>query len=352
MDRARALLIGGQRPARPRLAEAIEVVGGFDRAVIDAALATSGWRWTSDQHAIALDYVVRRPGEIPTSLRAQAGRDRLRDPREAWEMLAGRGVIPEEWVGTKARRFPQGHFASAPPTLEGVVSIASDPEGVIDAEGLALEFAARMRPWGAPKNPTPVWTIFPFEARRTTVSPVPAWTLLRGMLDAMGEVVLPGEGAPMNMGARERLLFEAFRSLDWSTTPTDRDRARASGHLARRHALDRSATGDPFAALHPTHWWMARHGDGYHVHALAILHEAHRVWQAFVASGAPLSAPVVDSMGFVTGSRELDPKGLADPFEPLLALLERGYWLLDFTRRGVRLGAVSNIDRARVDDVA
>ena len=123
MERARALLFGGLRPARPRLADVLEAVSGIDRAVVDAALASARWRWTLDATTMALDYVAPGPGDRPTSWHAKAGRDRLRDSREAWEMLAGRGVIPEDWVGTTARRFESGMYAAAPPSMQGVLSI-------------------------------------------------------------------------------------------------------------------------------------------------------------------------------------------------------------------------------------
>ena len=67
-----------------------------------------------------------------------------------------------------------------------------------------------------------------------------------------------------------------------------------------------------------------------------------------VLPSLPLGLP----LGVVAGERSISPREIEDPFEPLLALLERGYWLFETHRRTVLLGAVSDIHRARVDDVA
>lgn len=145
------------RPARPRFAEALSVV-----SALPAAEAVAAWERTIElrAHNKRIDDVwVRRPRG-------------LRDPAEAWELLATRDVIPRSW----AERAPARHRVrceclvcavhtrpsvrsrcpacrgagwsagdgAAPPTIRGCLTLASDPDGVERAEALARELSVRL----------------------------------------------------------------------------------------------------------------------------------------------------------------------------------------------------------------
>jgi hypothetical protein len=354
MERARALLFGGLRPARPRLADVIEAVSGIDRAAVDAGLASERWRWTLDATTMALDYVAMGPGGRPTAFHFRAGPERLRDCREAWEVLAGRGVIPEDWVGTGARRFETGMYAAAPPSMQGVVSIASDPEGVLDAERLAREFCARLRPWGGESDLRPLWRVFALDrrARRSKwFARVPGGPLFQRFLASMGFVEPPGGGPAVRAVERVAAIARSLESPWWG------EREGMWEELLRESAWARTRDRvedrrEDIQQFDPAIRWMVEHGDGGHVPQLAAVFEAHRLWQAFEASGASLKVAELDSMGALAGQRSISTREIEDPFEPLLALLERGYWLFETHRRSVVLGAVSDVERTRVDDVA
>src|SRR5262245_60113133 len=54
---------------------------------------------------LALAHKVMRP-DRPTLAAARDAARGLSEPREAWEALASRGVIPLDWVPDSRRRFP------------------------------------------------------------------------------------------------------------------------------------------------------------------------------------------------------------------------------------------------------
>ena len=145
------------RPARPRFAEALSVV-----TALPPAEALAAWERTIElraQNKRIDDVWVRRPRG-------------LRDPAEAWELLAARGVIPRAWVerdpgrrrarceclvcaihtrpSVRARcpacRGVGGAVSdgAAPPTVRGCLTLASDPDGVERAEALARELSVRL----------------------------------------------------------------------------------------------------------------------------------------------------------------------------------------------------------------
>lgn len=68
----------------------------------------------------------------------------------AWEAMATAGLIPEAWVGSRARFFYSGDMSrlqNRPMNVDQAVALASDPEGVATAEALAVETARRLRDW-------------------------------------------------------------------------------------------------------------------------------------------------------------------------------------------------------------
>lgn len=112
-------------PSRPRLAEAREAVGG----------AVSG--------------------------------------EDAWRLLLERKVIPEELYRSPIRRFAVANterttataggdrleLHDAPATVEAAVTLASDAEGVLEAERLARVLRTQLVPWGAREAERIDWVV-------------------------------------------------------------------------------------------------------------------------------------------------------------------------------------------------
>lgn len=86
--------------------------------------------------------------------------NRISDPVVALESLASRGIVPHEWVSTHERDFLDDKRVprSPIPSLEHVVSLASDVPGILLAEELASEIISRLARWIGP-SPSPPWNI-------------------------------------------------------------------------------------------------------------------------------------------------------------------------------------------------
>jgi hypothetical protein len=128
----------------------------------------------------ALERRMLRP-ERPRLALARAAVEGLTNPREAWEALATRGLIPDAWVADPSRVFRvarrcaccrgarrvwsgEGEFATSaecgacsargvwfadapqPATVAACVALAGDAAGLATAEALAREFVARAAP--------------------------------------------------------------------------------------------------------------------------------------------------------------------------------------------------------------
>ena len=93
--------------------------------------------------------LLRPRAEAAGEARSAAGR--TRSPRDAWEALNARGVIPDHWVSSGRRKyvrepwFPSAEAASpgdlvdSPTYVEAAITMASDVPGVTTAEELAEE---------------------------------------------------------------------------------------------------------------------------------------------------------------------------------------------------------------------
>lgn len=106
------------------------------------------------------------------------------DPRQAWSALAVGNTIPATWDDSADRAFfavpcPEcpldangdlGHYGcpsckasafqfSYPRNVAACLTIASDPEGILRAEGIAKEARRRLRAWGATIGPDLVWQV-------------------------------------------------------------------------------------------------------------------------------------------------------------------------------------------------
>jgi hypothetical protein len=116
-----------------------------------AVIATARANAIVDSTAVEIDFDqlaarILRP-DRPRLAEAQAAVAGITDPREAWETLAIRDVIPASWVNDPGRKFARAGKHGAPGDLSTAVALAADPEGVAAAEALAVEFAHRLEVW-------------------------------------------------------------------------------------------------------------------------------------------------------------------------------------------------------------
>ncbi len=90
-------------------------------------------------------------------------------PHVAWNNLTESGILPDGFIHDNRRKFgdheegkliypddrPLEH--SKPPSLVSVVTTASDPSGILQAEGFARELAQRLVPFKGASNDEIVW---------------------------------------------------------------------------------------------------------------------------------------------------------------------------------------------------
>lgn len=297
------------RPDHPRLADAMEVATGFDRALIDEALASS-WEVEFTRHHAMLTWIARDARGAPSARYERAPKDRIRDPIEAWEMLVGRGVLPDDWMGTNARRFALGANGVAPASMLGVIAIASNPDGILEAERLAREVAGRLVDWGVGRAPRVVWHVdvgvhwirnsgSPERTSRTDLA-LPGGDVLHELLGAVGYAVPQPSFRRGRRGA-----------------PTEIDGVTAPAARRLLELLRSAGTAKP----------------------LVNLLDAHFAWQRARNANVLVRVARPDPETGTMVLREMGASELPDPFEPLLLLIERGYLLLELTRRSIQLYA-------------
>jgi hypothetical protein len=181
----------------------------------------------------------------PERAQLSAATDAVRgesDPRAAWETLAVRGLIPNDWVDTRDRRFraPDAPAIdlSHPPTVAGAIAIASDVAGVLRAEALAREVAARFAPWFPWCDPhAAVWRLF----RRVTDVSLHADDLLREIRTALArssrvEPLQPQNGRRASALAPVGSVFERQRECArcWRWSADARQHVQTRGRGAYR----------------------------------------------------------------------------------------------------------------------
>jgi hypothetical protein len=300
------------RPRRPRLADALEVVTSIDRAIIDEAL-TCKWSVRFDKHHCSLHWVSRE-GSAPVARVEKAPKDRVRDPREAWEQLAARGVIPDDWVGSNARRFARGQYASAPPTLAGVIAIASDPEGILEVERLGREVAGRLTDWGVGRGARVVWHV-----------DEPLTWITSGQQSeryARTEVAIPGGD----------VMHELMTAVGYSVPAAQVVRRGRAGVVRRGATLGEEAT--RFLSLAPDP----------HAKPLAHMLDANQAWMAARAADREVRMLKPGAVAGEDVVRMVSASELPDPFEPLIMLHLRGYVLVELTRKSIQLYAACAIE--------
>jgi hypothetical protein len=309
--RAKRLAEAFLRPPRPRMADVLEVVTGIHRSTIDEAMSARRWHIGFDSHRSTLEWVVFAGGRWTTKVVTEK-QQCVTDPREAWELLSSRGVIPDDWVGTNARRFARGLRAATPPTMGGVVAIASDPEGVLEAERLAREVAGRLNEWGVGRAPRVVWHVD--DALR--------WVTSGSVNERAGRVELALPGG--------EVMHELLSAIGY-TVPSV-----SSG--PRWGPRRRGALLQPVELSGDAELFLEYVGDRNAL-PIANLLDAHQAWRAACAADRELTITVPERETGQWVVRNELVRNLPDPFEPLFMLLERGYLLLEVTKRSVQLYA-------------
>lgn len=150
-----------ERPSSRAAREVYATLLGVDVGELRGAENRGVWRW------YVSDRTVRwAPLEgAPWALRWKARRSACRAPRELWELLASRLIIPPEWVGTDEREFfdapsrsEKATTADCPVTLHSALALASDVEGMASAERLVFEAVGALAPWGTPRPAKIRWS--------------------------------------------------------------------------------------------------------------------------------------------------------------------------------------------------
>lgn len=222
-------------------------------------------------------------------------------PREAWEALAARELIPMAWTDDATRRFradvtrlvagnthTQTMEFDYPSPTELAVLLAADPQGVARAEALLREVKQRLAPWlDTAELPGVVWRM---HAPQRDQAPV------------IRDFKLEGYGPPS-------LLYPVWYAL---SSPDRIVRDPEAVEAARAFINQREANNELIQAA-----WLA----GAQVLWRKAARERRRV--------DPTSTP----MFIKPMTQRFDE--LPDPFEPYLSLIETGYmthgaeWLPD-----------------------
>ncbi len=181
------------RPDRPKLADALAAVTTAPREVWAECLLTEPgpWRLLATAAGIEVHWGDRgawglsdAPGEVSVRWSEDGSPGlypwTIRDPGEAWEALAARGLIPAAWVDDPARRFIDGPgardvLASQPTDVLAAVALAADAGGIARAEALAVELTARLAVWGSPRPRRVAWRVLPWAEWREEPYLGPSW---------------------------------------------------------------------------------------------------------------------------------------------------------------------------------
>lgn len=138
----------------PRMAEALSVVLGLDARELTRLFSSGAWKWSTSRNEIVWAKRAPGPGE-QWELTIPASKDKITDPKQAWEALTARSLIPASWTDNPGRTYARTINSSSsvepmarPDTLRGVVAIAADPQRALQAETFARELVQRMQPWG------------------------------------------------------------------------------------------------------------------------------------------------------------------------------------------------------------
>lgn len=238
----------------------------------------------------------------------------ISDPVEAWSALGGTLPLP---VATQpARRFERTPFVlpapgepgraptpgrdvvETPPTLGACMAIALDPQGFLAAEEHARETLRRLAPWGVEMRARTLWAF------------VPAWP-----------------GAPQG---GEHVLNAVIASL--VSAPRD---AKPKSAKSRMEAAHRDATAPVVSEL------SARGASLVDLKCVEPILDAigfAAMWSA--ACDLELIAPRYEhAPGRFVAAAGTRFAELPDPFEPLLRVIELGYFVSGATEDAILLVA-------------
>lgn len=156
-------------PVAPYSADAFRLAQPTGSAVSSFAIVSTEWQppvarserpmavssWSDLGHRLLRPHRPREKAVLKVARETS-------DPQELLELLVARGAVPRDWLervdGFAFRGFIDGddEFSemvhSLPHSTDLLISLASDPVGVRQAELLALEALKRFQPW---KNPMP-----------------------------------------------------------------------------------------------------------------------------------------------------------------------------------------------------
>lgn len=189
------------------------------------------------------------PTRDPSAAADAAGASR--SVASVWERMSARGVIPDDWVQSDARRFSlepwrplsradgsRARWSQTPPTVEAAVTIASDVAGVTRAEQSAREWHWRLAPF---------LRLSPFGGV--------VWRVLRVTPGARDLWPTVASGHPLACGVSRAALVSmllalgASPDLQWSSENDPRLPAEVAGSMRRASAAIRAAEGARAARL-------------------------------------------------------------------------------------------------------
>lgn len=239
---------------------------------------------------------------------ARAALAGVTDPREAWEALASREIVPLSWVGATGRTFRNGWKRAYPPTVDAALMLGSDAEGVLTAEELVRECAARLRELGYPTNPDgPVqwWVVPPSRNTRELAVDGAWWQLGRFARESVNQML-----GLKNVPPDDRTSTALFGAASEGRTLVDPRRGPSPGAEVLGHFVDAA-----MRALWSTRAWYLAARDGVTLPA-----------RPAASDEAPLPRDATVEEVTRGGSWAGRAIGEApDPFDPLLRLWATGY---------------------------
>ncbi len=230
------------------------------------------------------------------------------EPREAWEALASREIVPLSWVGASERTFRNGWMRMYPPTVEAALMLGSDAEGVLTAEALVRECAARLAELGYPTTPAaPVqwWMVPPSRNTRALQVDGVWWELGRFARASVNQLVWL-----KNVPPEDRTSTALFRGASEGRTLVDPRRGPSPGAEVVGHFVDAA-----MRSLWSARAWYLAARDG-------ILLPARRAWGDEAPPARDASVEGVTRDGAWAGRAIGEAP---DPFDPLLRLWATGY---------------------------
>jgi hypothetical protein len=237
---------------------------------------------------------------------------RISSAQEAWEALAARGLIPNDWTASANRWFVLGGERLAhPPSLGACVELAADARGVVTAESLAREVVARLAPWRADLPARVEW----LPARRDYLHTNADWEAWRAAN------LRPGVGSSTLV---DDVLFDAYCDVENAVSAgglgIDNDELQrfyaASGYAHILEDLEGQDMADP---------------DDWYATNPAIHLGAARLWDLATENGLTLGAAPRNGRMAPVGQAFAE---LPNPFAPALAICQTGYVLAAVTPRG------------------